>query len=81
MSSASLVQNTLTSWASRWRATVSRLLAGAGRGRTFKFAVISIVLLGTWLRLRGYLIDVPTLWLDEAFWAMRILTKPIFMLR
>jgi len=58
-----------------------RLLAAARSNRAFQLTVLLALLLGTWLRLRGYVFDPPTLWLDEAFWAIRILEKPITQCR
>jgi uncharacterized membrane protein len=54
-----------------------RLLVGTWRSKAFRLAVLSALLVGTWLRLRGYILDPPTLWLDEAAWAMRVLERPI----
>jgi len=50
-----------------WGATASE--------RAFRLAVLSSLLLGLWLRVWGYLIDPPSLWLDEAYWAVKAITR------
>ncbi len=77
MSPGAAAHETSSSRASRWTDGAKHLLAFARRQKGFKLALLSVLLIGTWLRLRGYILDPPTLWLDEAFWAMRILEKPI----
>lgn len=45
--------------------------------RAARSTMVVTVVLGLWLRTRGYLFSTISLWLDEAFWARWLLEKPL----
>jgi hypothetical protein len=52
-------------------------LDGTRAERASRFATILIVLLGIWLRSRGYLFSTLSMWLDECAWTILLLTRPL----
>lgn len=53
------------------------VLDGSSTERAVRFVTAFMVVLGLWLRCRGYLFSTMPLWLDEANWAMRLIDKPL----
>jgi hypothetical protein len=56
---------------------VSAHLGADAAERVAAVATLLTVLVGLWLRARGYLWDQSGLWLDETSWAMRIFERPL----
>jgi hypothetical protein len=52
-------------------------LGGTFAERAARSAMTITVVLGLWLRCRGYLFSTISLWLDEAAWARFLLEKPL----
>lgn len=59
-------------WASR---------SGASRlDNAYELAMLATLVLGTYLRAYGWLVQKTTFWLDEALWASRLLHQPLLSL-
>jgi hypothetical protein len=52
-------------------------LGGTFAERVMRSAMTVTVVLGVWLRARGYVFSTISLWLDEAAWARFLLEKPL----
>lgn len=53
-------------------------IGSGAKARIFGLVILSGLLLGSWLRVRAYVVEPQTLWLDEAYWAMKTLTKAAY---
>jgi hypothetical protein len=59
---------------------VRKLWAGSPQQKAFRAALVAILVLGLALRALGYLGHPIAFWLDEAFWANRLLKKDLLQL-
>jgi hypothetical protein len=57
--------------------TWGRRLGATAEERAFGIAVLFCVLLGLWLRARGFFWAAPSFWIDECSWAIYLMEKPI----
>ena len=60
--------------------SIRRLWEGSPQQLAFRWALIGIILLGLGLRLAGHVGHPIAFWQDEAFWAKRLLQKPLLQL-
>lgn len=61
--------------ASLRRSALAWFTGGEKSDKAIRIAMAGVVALGTWLRVRAHLVDPPTLWLDEAYWAVNTITR------
>ena len=72
----------LTSKPAVWRNSRFRFLEGAAAERALQLVTAAVIVLGFWLRARGFLYSTMSLWLgDEASWAIRLMEKPLLCRR
>ncbi|HEX4340798.1 MAG TPA: hypothetical protein VH062_33045 [Polyangiaceae bacterium] len=60
-----------------WRSVRVGALAGTSSERVVRTLSAVVLVLGFWLRARGFLFSTLSLWLDEATWAIRMMDKPL----
>lgn len=62
-------------------ATLAAIKALPGLELVYRFAVVASLILGVVVRVMGQLVSVSSLWMDEAEWARRLLTRSPFSFR